>query len=197
LAIQVAQTLPIDCFACGLAISEGALWVTDGNLILRYGLVGTGPVAEIRDPVGISTLDDNITVGEGAVWVIDDAGLVRIDPKRNRISARIGLLGKQALIVDAGGIAAGVGAVWVTNPLAGTVSRVDPATNRVVQRIRVGRNPLGVSVGEGAVWVVNRGDGTVSRIDPAAGMVVETIPVGPNPTRVAAGVDGVWVTVDV
>ena len=46
----------------------------------------------------------------------------------------------------------GVGAVWVTNTLDGTVSRIDPQTNEVTE-IRVGSSPEGVAVGDGSVWV--------------------------------------------
>ena len=51
------------------------------------------------------------------------------------------------------GVAVGSGAVWVVNNGAGTVSRVDPVTNEVVNTIEVGGTPRGVAVGEGAVWV--------------------------------------------
>ena len=53
----------------------------------------------------------------------------------------------------ASGIVAGAGAVWVANTLDGTVSRIDPATRRVVATIRVGGLPRGVAVGDEAVWV--------------------------------------------
>ena len=53
------------------------------------------------------------------------------------------------------GVAVGAGAVWVTNNYGGTVSRIDPAVDRVVQTIPVGNAPTGVAVGDGSVWVAN------------------------------------------
>jgi DNA-binding beta-propeller fold protein YncE len=52
------------------------------------------------------------------------ATLMRIDPARNAIVARIKVHTPEAA-------AAGDGAVWLSNPSWNTVNRVDPATNRV------------------------------------------------------------------
>jgi len=92
------------------------------------------------------------------------------------------------------GIAVGAGAVWVTNQLGDSVSRIDPATNRVVETITVGRGPVGIAVGLGAVWVANSLDGTVSRIDPRANEVVDTTKIGGAPGYVTVGPGAVWVT---
>ena len=81
-----------------------------------------------------------------------------------------------------GEVAAGLGAVWVTNANDNTVSRIDPTTNQVVQTIKVGGGPTGIAVGAGAVWVANGLDGTVSRIDPTTNQEVLTIPVGNGPS---------------
>jgi YVTN family beta-propeller protein len=47
----------------------------------------------------------------------------------------------------------GEGAVWVTNYLDGTVSRIDPQRGRVVETIKVGPNPDRIAAGEDGVWV--------------------------------------------
>jgi YVTN family beta-propeller protein len=51
------------------------------------------------------------------------------------------------------GIAYGAGAVWVANSRDGTVSRIDPATSRVVATIHLGNSPRRIAVGAGKVWV--------------------------------------------
>ena len=100
------------------------------------------------------------------------------------------------------GIAAGMGGIWVVN-YDGTVTRIAPATRRVVATINVGNGPLSVATGLGAVWVTNRDDGTVSRIDPRSNRVVATIRVdkprgltGPRvaPFGIAVAYGRVWVT---
>ena len=50
-------------------------------------------------------------------------------------------------------VAVGAGGVWVANSREGTVSRIDPQSNRVIATIRVGHSLQGIAVGGGAVWV--------------------------------------------
>jgi YVTN family beta-propeller protein len=90
-------------------------------------------------------------------------------------------------------LAAGNGALWVTDYEDGTVSRIDPATRAVVDTIPIGSWPTGITVGAGAVWLANGVGRTLSRIDPAVNRVVQTIPVGSNPNGVAVGEGSVWV----
>ena len=102
------------------------------------------------------------------------------------------LVGQLPLEARSGQVATGEGAVWVANE-EGTVSRVDAATRRVVQRITVGRDPAGVAAGHGAVWVANSGDRSVSWINPSTNTVVKRVPVGNGPTGIALGDGAVWV----
>ena len=77
-------------------------------------------------------------------------------------------------------VAAGDGAVWLTYPSSDTVSRIDPATNKVTASIHVGPQPAEIAISPGAVWVADAGGPSVSRIDPATNRVVATIHVGPK-----------------
>jgi YVTN family beta-propeller protein len=111
------------------------------------------------------------------------------------IDAESGRIVSEAPVGESPGeIAAGEGAVWVTNSGDNTVSRIDPSTNDVVETIDVGSGPAGVAVGGESVWVANGLDGTVSRIDADENKVVQTITVGNGPSGVAFGEDAVWVT---
>jgi YVTN family beta-propeller protein len=149
-----------------------------GRSIPAIGQEGGGPLA----------------VGEGAVWAMSNgkATLMRIDPARNAVVARIKVDPPEAA-------AAGDGAVWLSNPSENTVTRVDPATNTVAATIPVGRQPEGIAVSPGAVWVANAGGPSVSRIDPATNRVVATIRAGPKSDRgaqhmsVIASPRAVWV----
>ncbi len=116
-----------------------------------------------------------LTVGDGAVWAMSNAQstLMRIDPRRDAVIARIKVPPPEAA-------AAGDGAVWLSYPSEGRVLRIDPATNKVTATIHVRRQPSGVTVSPGAVWVANAGGPSVSRIDPATNRVVATIRVGPT-----------------
>jgi YVTN family beta-propeller protein len=95
-----------------------------------------------------------------------------------------------------GAVAAGGGAIWVTEPDAGKVVRLDPRDGSVVDTVDVGIDPSGIAVGAGFVWVVNSGDPSVSRISLQTGDVVDAITtgIGNGPQDVAVGADAVWVT---
>jgi YVTN family beta-propeller protein len=78
----------------------------------------------------------------------------------------------------------------------GTVSRMNPATLKVIATIPVGESPWAIAAGADGVWVANQGDDTVSRIDPSTNLVVATITVGGKLTALAVGQRGVWVSSD-
>ena len=174
----------------------------------RSGLAALPPGGEVvaRIRVGRAlfasgqTGAEALIVDEGAVWVMGEgnATLMRIDPARNAVVARIKVGFPEA-------VAAGDGAVWLSNPSENTVTRIDPATNAVAATIPVGRQPEGIAVSPGAVWVANAGGfrtgPSVSRIDPATNRVVATTRVGPKSACCAehmsliASPRAVWVAV--
>jgi YVTN family beta-propeller protein len=88
----------------------------------------------------------------------------------------------------------GQGDLWVANSLDGTVSRVDPGLNRVVDTIPVGHGPSAVAFGRGSLWVANaRGDELV-RIDGLTGQVLDRTALPAGPTGVAYAAGAAWVT---
>jgi YVTN family beta-propeller protein len=140
----------------------------------------------------LSTIND-VALWNGSLWAIGDAldrRLWRIDPRSARILQTI------PLPFPPLHVAAGDGAVWVTDQLGDTVARIDPATGRIAAMIRIGRGASGVAVGAGSVWATSFLDGTVSRIDPHTNRVVAVISVGGSPRDVAVGAGSVWTADD-
>ena len=84
-------------------------------------------------------------------------------------------------------------AVWMPTDANGILSRIDPATNTVVSRIRVPEASCAAAVGLGAVWVTSTTHNLVSRIEPHTNTVTANIPVGPAPRFLAVGEGAVWV----
>ncbi len=89
-------------------------------------------------------------------------------------------------------LAVGPRTVWVTSATDGTLSGVDPETERVTSKLPVGKGVSGVTIGDGSVWVSNPRSGKVLRIDPEKGVVAE-IPVGGSPGAIVAGGGRIWV----
>jgi DNA-binding beta-propeller fold protein YncE/tRNA A-37 threonylcarbamoyl transferase component Bud32 len=191
-------------FACSLAAGEYGVWAAGCPDVQQLSSEGATQNPRIRATVVIPfprplTAGNYrealaaMAVGEGAVWVTGDAAdrrLWRIDPAQHRIAATI------HLDFPPGGIAAGGGAVWVSDQLGDRVVRIDPATNRVDKSIPVGRGAGGVTFGSGSVWVTGAIAHTVTRIDPATARIVATIPVAASPQAVAAGEGALWVVGD-
>jgi hypothetical protein len=146
-------------------------------------------------PSGVALLDGFVwVVAEGAVGLgKDERGVVKIDPTTNEVIDTIPVL-------DAGDIAAGAGALWVTSydGQQGVIRRIDPGTDRVVETIPVGSDPVNVGFGLGAVWVtlnhsVDPPAGAVVRIDPVMNQVVAHIPIADGwPRDMAIGEGAVW-----
>jgi hypothetical protein len=64
--------------------------------------------------------------------------------------------------------------VWVTDPAAGSLLRLD-AAGAIVQTVTVGTSPFHPLFDGKNIWVPNLGDSTVSVVDPGAGGVVATL----------------------
>jgi streptogramin lyase len=100
-------------------------------------------------------------------------------------------------------LAAGVTALVVMLATRGTAApivvpnslvKIDPRTNRVVDVLRVGREPVSVAAAGNYVWVVNSVDETVTRVDARSG-AEETTGGLKGPLNVATEGDrGVWIT---
>jgi streptogramin lyase len=109
------------------------------------------------------------------------------------------------------GIAVADGALWVPQLTAGTLARVDLATNSVVATIPIvdanpallgaSSPPMLVAAGDGMVWVTRslgfefqEHTWEALRIDPATNQIAQTVPLEVRPYHIAMGEGSVWVT---
>lgn len=88
----------------------------------------------------------------------------------------------------------GFGAMWITSFGSGTLQRIDPRTNRVTGRVRIGERPCGLAVGAGAVWINGFGTNSVERVDPQTLSLAAHIEVGQGPFDVLFASGSVWTT---
>jgi virginiamycin B lyase len=191
---SAVATLKVPGSADFVVLDGDDAWVTNEGRVekLRAGApqpIATVPIAE---PGGAPA------IGFGSLWVADcrHGSLVRVDLGSHGIQAVI-----PTGIADPKGelsLAAGAGSVWLLTDAAGVLSRVDPATDRVVAQVRVRPHSYCAAFGFDSVWVASSADGapagagSVQRIDPRTNRVVATVPVGRGPRFLAAGEGGVF-----
>jgi peptide/nickel transport system substrate-binding protein len=149
-----------------------------GVVIGFAGLLAVGGVAAILSVALSGNETRALTAAPNSVGVVDG----RHDQVRMVIKAG----------GEPGGIAAGAGAVWVTDTASDLLLRISDK-GRSVDRIPVGHRPTGVAVGDGQVWVVNQLDRSVSEVNPEALRAVRPIQVGNGAGAIAFGHGSVWV----
>ncbi len=142
--------------------------------------------------MGISPLSGPpgaVSAADGSVWVADPgAGEVsRIGPGTDATTARVPVDGQP------GAIASGAGAIWVADA-DGAVTRINPATDRVAETIRLPwAHPGAIAFGAGGLWVADPAARQLAEIDPATGSLARTLPVNLQPTAIAAVGQAIWV----
>jgi streptogramin lyase len=150
--------IPADCNS--ITFGETALWITcpAEDRVLRIN-----PALNIVEKsIETSASPRALVIGEASVWVLceKDGKIDRIDPKTNKVSKSIEL-GAPAV---GGGIADGLGSLWVTVP-GFPLTRIDTAKEKVIQQF-YGEGGGAIYVGQGSLWLSNLNNNTLWRIDP-------------------------------
>ena len=124
-----------------------------------------------------------------------------IDAKTSELVAEVPLGFKSSLI------SSGEGSVWVANPTASTLTKINPRTRKIDKTFGLPIGTItGIAAGKGAVWVAGiSGNGRqllVLELDPEFGSVKNEIPLehgatpyspGANPVLLAVSPNAVWV----
>ena len=177
-----------------IAVTRRAVWLAVGGLVLRVdpatGRALVVPGVEDGAPVV------DLAAGAGAVWAVTTgAGLLRVDPGTARLTA--------SLPGPVSAVTAGAGGVWAVccqgRIRRGRVTRLDPASGRVIAAVGLPARPLAVGAGTGAVWV--RGpEGWLWRVDPlgyrsAGSSRLPTVPGGAElGGKVVVAGEVIWVS---
>ena len=177
---SIARRIPLPGRpTAGPYVGAGFVWlVMQSNTIWKVD-TADGKIAS-RIPYLFPYVQTNnaAAAGEGAFWFADPTALqpgkgfhfgavVRVDAKTDAVS----LISAKRV----NGLTIGGGAVWARsgtelgNPGTGTVTEINPDTNRVIQTIPLGRTDW-LRAGRDAVWVQTGAHG-ITRINPATGEV--------------------------
>lgn len=186
---------------------EGSVWVscTAGRLLRLDPESG-----EIQLDVETGNYIEEITIGEGALWVLNGQQGIATDIKKVDLDSGEVLA---TVAPEAGAffwdVSAGEGAVLAVGgsvETISTVARIDPVTATVSMLIDTGMGPERVEAGYGWVYAVGGGflnaDGTgnqglrLVRIDPSSNEVVSEVSVSEQDgfPDLALAYESVWVT---
>jgi virginiamycin B lyase len=132
-----------------------------------------------------------LAFGFGSVWVPvcgKKPGLARVDALTNKLSTvlPIGPAGSE------GGITASTDSVWMVTDKEGTLSRIDPVTNTLRQKILIPRGSYNPLFSDGVVWITGFESNVLVAVDASTGAVLPSIAVGPEPRFLAAGGGSIW-----
>ena len=186
---SVVAKIRVGVHPCSAVEANGRLWVT--NFVSNTVSV-VDPVRNrvVGKPIKVDSEPCGIVAGAGSVWTHAYGGtrLDRIDVRTRKVTRiRIGHGSYDVLFAE--------GSVWVTNNTDDTVSRVDPATNRVVATIPLAGGPAGLAFAAGTVWVGTNGvDDDVVRIDPATNATTRIATGHIGPAWFSGSGDILWVS---
>ncbi len=154
-SLKPAATIKIGGTADWVLVTHGAVWVASSkpNLVERID-AATNKIAAKAGLPGEAC--SGLAFGFGSLWVplcIKEPSLVRVNAFTNKISAKLaaGPAGPE------GGITASSDSIWIVTDKNGTLSRIDPPTGKVRQRISIppgSYNPLSVTASSGSQdWI--------------------------------------------
>jgi YVTN family beta-propeller protein len=129
----------------GLAVGDGAVWLTDADADNVVRVDPTGVISRIA----VGHEPNGIAVGGGGIWVADtgDDKVMRIDPGTVAATNTISVGAAPE------GVTYGAGSIWVADSGDGTVTRIDPHSLHVIATIKVGGSPQAIAVADGRAWV--------------------------------------------
>ncbi len=152
------------------ALGDGAVWLFN-ELGLHRIDAASGAIGQPIGPDLATVCGDpkDLIIAFASAWVACKEGkVVRVDMSSGDVAPVTTEAGAHTLATTDD-------AVWVTNYQAGSVSRIDPATNEVTTIADVGSG-VGITVGDGHVWAATATG--IAKIDPLTATIVGTVLLG-------------------
>lgn len=198
-----------------VAAGQGKVWVAGPSAVVGVNaeqggidviINADGRCGESNEPPGpcVASTPGALTVFDNAVWVSsDDDKLTRIDVASNATTT-VGTFrpGDSRGRAEPFGIAAGEGAVWLTDIFRPALDVVNTQTLELEEPIDIGviggqtlsGGTYDVAAGEGAVWVTTLTGGQIIRVDPEVRSAIDPFGVTEFSTEhLAVGHGKVWV----
>jgi virginiamycin B lyase len=189
-SLKPSATIRIGGTADWVLITDDAVWVASTR---PYAVQRIDPATNrILATVRVSgEACSGLAYGFGSIWVPicgKKPALVRVDASKNTITATLPIppAGPE------GGITASADSIWIVTDKNGTLSRIDPVTNAVRQKISIPRGSYNPVFSDGTIWITGVENNVLTPIEASSGAVWASIPVGPKPRFLTAGAGSIW-----
>jgi len=154
----IRQKVQINAGSFNPVFSEGTVWISGFETGVLTAVDAT--TGKLRATITVGPTPRFLVADAGSVWTLNqgDGTISRVDARTRKLVATI----NAGLPGEGGDICFGGGSLWATLfelPL----TRVDPATNRVVRQWK-GQGGDSMRFGHGAIWLTDYRAGTLSRI---------------------------------
>lgn len=190
-SLKPSATFKIGETADWVLVTDDAVWVTGTK---PYSVQRIDPAMnKVVAKVSLSgEACSGLAFGFGSVWVPvcgKKPLLARVDAVTNRITAVLPI----APAGPEGGITASSDSIWmVTDKDGTTLSRINPATNTVRQKISIPAGSYNPLSSGNMVWITGFDRNILTAVDASSGEVLASISVGPKPRFLTSGGGSVW-----
>ncbi len=188
--LRPSATIKIGATADWVLVTDDSVWVAGSKpySVQRIDPKTNKAVAKVRLP---GEACSGLATGFGSIWAPlcgKKPVLVRIDAIKNEISVVLPIppAGPE------GGITASADSMWMVTDKDGTLSRIDPTTNTVQQKISIPPGAYNPLFSDGIIWITGFDSNVLVAVDASTGGVLASIPVGPKPRFLTSGGGSIW-----
>jgi virginiamycin B lyase len=189
-SLKPSATLKIGGTADWVLVTDDAVWVagTKPYSVQHIDPITNRIVAKVALP---GEACSGLAFGFGSLWIPvcgKKPSLVQVDVHENAVIATLPVPAVEA----EGGITTSTDSVWLVTDKNGTLSRIDPSTNSVRQKVSIPPGSYNPIFSSGIVWVTGVERGVLTAVDASTGSVLDSVPVGSKPRFLTAGGSSIW-----
>jgi YVTN family beta-propeller protein len=213
--VGLTASFPVGGDPSSVAVAGGAVWAlnAEDQTLTRVDLA-----SRAERTYGTGGIPVALAAGDGSLWVVnapavrapapypgapplfpEPTSVTRLDPVRALPLITIPLAQVTSSAPPSSyQIAVGAAGVWVINA-DGSVSRIDPSVNRVVQTVR-GLDVSAIASGAEGTWAIeNAGVGSIAQLAPGSRRAVRhirlpTVQLAAPLSSIAVGAGAIWLT---
>lgn len=189
-SLKPSATIKVGGTADWVLITDDAVWVASTK---PYAVHRIDPATNriVATVLVSGEACSGLASGFGSIWVPlcgKKPELVRIDAAKCVITATLPIppAGPE------GGITASEDSVWLVTDKNGTLSRIDPSTNSLREKISIPSGSYNPIFSNGIVWITGVESGVLTAVDAITGKILKSVPVGLKPRFLTSGGGSVW-----